>query len=279
MNKKRLLSITLVAALTVSSTAIIAYASQSSDSSTKNVVKVATDKDQTTSKDSTTKSVSLTIDTSTGEIYELQQMENGKKLIDGIKSGKVVRVKPESNNISSSATENNSNSNNKLLDISDEQAVQTAKDAIKYYTGLDVEKVINRDGLKPYITRSNMSYAWGPNILVTFNSNSNTQDNIFASISATDGKVYNVTAMIGKYSETKVNADKVKEAAASFLKEKGFGGSFTSITVDNEKTPIGIVGAKALYEDGTEILIEFKAEDYSVINFTHRNLKTMKFAH
>jgi hypothetical protein len=37
------------------------------------------------------------------------------------------------------------------------------------------------------------------------------------------------------------------------------------------------VGAKALYADGTEILMEFDADNNAVVNFTHYNLKTMKF--
>jgi len=176
------------------------------------------------------------------------------------------------------STESNDKTNVKLLDISDDKAVEISKDAIKYYTALDIEKVISRDGLKPYITRSNRPYAWGPDILVTFSKKGDYRHNIAAIISAIDGKVYNVTALIGHYSETKYNEDKVKEAAATFLKDKGFGGHFTGITVDDEKISIGIVGAEALYEDGTQILMEFKASDYSIFNFTHYNKKTMKFA-
>ncbi|MCC9296147.1 hypothetical protein LN736_14905 [Clostridium sp. WLY-B-L2] len=276
MNKKRLLTATLASVLIAASTAVIAFASQYSASSTKNVVKLAGDKENSTSKAAASKTV--TLNTDTGEIIltdtdqaeltdELKKMENGtirskpeavqdlKNLINDIKSGKI-----------------------KLLDISDEQAVKTAKNAIKYYTGLDVEEVIRRDGLRPYITRYNSPYAWGPDILVSFDGEGNTKDNISASISAVDGKVYNVTAIIGRYPKVNIDNDKVNEAAASFLKDKGFGDNFKSIAVDNEKTSAGIVGAKALYEDGTEILMEFNASDNSVVNFTHYNLKTMKFA-
>ncbi|MFC0904669.1 hypothetical protein ACFHWD_08185 [Clostridium sp. MT-14] len=276
MNKKRLLTVTLASVLIAASTAAVAFASQYSASSTKNVVKLASDKENSTPKAAASKTV--TLNTDTGEIIltdtdqaeltdELKKMENGtirskpeavqdlKDLINDIKSGKI-----------------------KLLDISDEQAVKTAKNAIKYYTGLDVEEVIRRDGLRPYITRYNSPYAWGPDILVSFDGEGNTKDNISASISAVDGKVYNVTAIIGRYPKVNIDNDKVNESAASFLKDKGFGANFKSIAVDNEKASRGIVGAKALYEDGTEILMEFNASNNSVINFTHYNLKTMKFA-
>lgn len=274
MNKKRLLTAALASVLIVASTAVVAFASQISASSTKNVVKLASDKENSTTKAAASKTV--TLNTDTGEIIltdqaeltdELKKIENGtirskpeavqdlKNLINDIKSGKI-----------------------KLLDISDEQAVKTAKNAIKYYTGLDVEEVMHRDGLRPYITRYNSPYAWGPDILVSFDGEGNTKDNISASISAVDGKVYNVTAIIGRYPKVNIDNDKVNEAAASFLKDKGFGDNFKSITIDNEKTSAGIVGAKALYEDGTEILMELNASDNSVINFTHYNLKTMKFA-
>lgn len=239
MYKKRLLSIALVAALTVSSTAIITFASQNADSSTKNIVKAPTDKEQTDIKDYSI----------VGDTYA-----------------------------KNSSTENNDKTELKLLDISNEKATQIAKDAIKYYTGLDIEKVIKRDGLEPHIDRSYGPYAWGPNILVSFYKKGDYRHNIVVCISAVDGKVYNVTAIIGWYPEVKYNDDKVKQAAASFLQDKGFGGNFTSLTVDDEKISIGIVGAEALYEDGTQILMQFKASDYSIFNFTHYNKKTMKFA-
>lgn len=317
MNKKGILGITLAALLTVSSTAIIAFASQASENSTKNVVKevseekgAAAKETKSEDKELASRSRTVALDIGSGEAIsfpggvnaeeqinqlndQLQKMENGtikatpedikgiENLISDINGGKVkfdyntVVVVP--NNTAKSAAENN-NSNQKILNISDDQAVQEAKTAIKYYTGVDADKIINRDGLKPYITRNNSPYAWGADILVSFSSNSNTEDNIFASISAVDGKVYNVTAIIGRYSTVNIDENKVKAAATAFLKDKGFGDNFTSIEVDHEKESAGIIGAKALYEDGTEILMEFKAEDNSVVNFTHYNLKTMKFA-
>lgn len=247
MNKKGLLGITIAAALTVASTATVAFAGQASADSTKNVIKITSDQKST------------------------------EKNAETASKGSNVKVTFDINS-SQKAAENSSKANVKLLDISDAKAIQMAEAAIKYYTGTDVEKVMARDGLKPYITRYNSQYAWGSDILVMFNGNSNTKDNIFASISAADGKIYNVTAMTDRdYSKTNIDENKVKQAAAEFLNTKGFGSNFQSITVDNEKVSAGLVGAKALYEDGTEILIEFKSSDYSVVNFTHYNMKTMKF--
>jgi uncharacterized protein (DUF736 family) len=308
MNKKRLLCVALTAVLTVTSTAIIAFASENSASTTKNVVKVAVASDKKVvpaSKSATSERITIT-DTKVGIGYngvgdkddalnyltaQLEEMEIGrikstpeeiqalKNFINDIKSGKmtifhIIKVPANSSQVKLVIDDN---LNVKLLNISDAQAIQTAKDAIKYYTGVDVDKVINRDGLKPFITRTKSPYAWGPDILVSFNSNRNTSDNIFAEISAVDGKVYNVTAMVDSYSKTNIDESKVKDAAISFLKDKGFGTNFTSITVDYEKVSGGIVGAKALYADGTEILMEFDADNNSVVNFTHYNLKTMKF--
>ncbi len=304
MNKKRLLCVTLTAVLLVSSTAIVAFADQTSAMATKNVIKVTSDGNKVFQKDTDSKSRYIIIDDSAGVKFtstangnnplaslndQLQKMENGtikstpadiqslKTLISDIKSGK-VQSKVITVNNSQSSPENNNNTNVKILNISDNQAIQSAKDAIKYYTGVDADNIIGRDALKPYITRNSSPYAWGPDILVSFSSDSNTTDNISASISAVDGKVYNVTAMVDIYYKTSIDENKVKAAAASFLKDKGLGDNFTSITVDYEKTSVGIVGAKALYTDGTEILMEFNADNNSVINFTHYNLKTMKFA-
>lgn len=295
MNRKRLIGVIIAALLIVSSTAVIASARQISANYTKNNLKVVSDKENLDTKISNSKPSTIVI--SEGEhldelTEQLKKMEDGtikstpesiqilKNLIEDIKNGKVksIRVRKADSTPNETAKDTENVSNAKLLNISDQQAINTAKDAIKYYTGLDVNKVIREHGLKPYVNRSNTSYAWGPDILVTFNSSSNTKDNIFASISAVDGKVYNVTAMVETYHKVNIDTDKVKKAAASFLKSKGFGDNFKSITIDNEKTSAGIIGAKALYDDGTQILIEFKASDNSVINFTHYNLKTMKFA-
>lgn len=320
MNKKGLLGITIAIALTVVSTAVVAFAGEASRDATKNVVKLVGDKKITENKivaknadtASEASAVKLVLSgneqgiasvhdgTSVNDMLkelneQLQKLENGtikstpeniqnlKNLIEGIKSGRmkvVTRYTTQANVGNSQKTSgNNSTSNVKLLNISDDKAIQMAEAAIKDYTGTDVEKVMARDGLKPYITRNNSQYAWGPDILVTFNSNSNTKDNILASISAVDGKVYNVTAMAGgDYSKTDIDENKVKQAAAEFLNNKGFGSNYQNITVDNEKASGGLAGAKALYEDGTEILMEFKISDYSVVSFTHYNMKTMKFA-
>lgn len=275
MNRRGLIGITLALLLTISSTAIVAFASKNSASSTKNVVRVLSTSDK---RGSLSKGAAAKIKTDT------KKATKKDKLSKKSQSNKNVDNKKISTNVTSENlkkdSKNNSSSNSKLLNITDEKAIEIAKDAIKYYTGVDMEKLINADGLKADIIRNNdETYAWGPDILVSFD-NDKHNDNIFASISTTDGKVYNVTAMVGSYSEKKINVNenKVKDAALTFLKDKGFGSDVRSITVDDEKTSIGIIGAKCLYDDGTEILIEFNGEDNSVINFTHYNLKTMKFA-
>jgi hypothetical protein len=307
MNKKRLFCVALTAVLTVSSTAIAAFASQTStNTTTTNVAKVAvaSDKKATTASKSATLANTTSInDTKTGAGAN----DAGDKAESKPVEVNTTQTTPE-NNVNTNANTNvnantnanangnanantntnvntntnintNVNSNINPGNISDAQAIQTAKDAIKYYTGVDIDTVISRDGLKPYITRSNSPYAWGPDIMVSFYNNSNYSDNISASISTVDGKVYSVNAMIGRYAVTSIDENKVKDAAISFLKDKGFGTNFTSITVDYEKVSVGIVGAKALYADGTEILLEFDADNNAVVNFTHYNLKTMKFMH
>jgi hypothetical protein len=216
MNKKRLLCVALTAVLTVSSTAIIAFASENSASTTKNVVKVAVASD--------------------------------KKVVLASKSDKEAFF----NTVMYY-------SSLKTLNISDAQAIQTAKDAIKYYNGVDVDKVTSRDGLKTAIDRVKSL----DDIIVTFYSK---HDDISATISTLDGKSYMANAMLGNYRKTIIDKNKVKEAAASYLKEKGFG-NFTSITVSNEKVPVGIVSASASYANGSVIYLEFEADNNSVISF------------
>jgi hypothetical protein len=215
LNKKRLLCVALTAVLTVSSTAIIAFASENSASTTKNIVKVAaaSEKEATAYK-------------SDKEVFFNTVMYY---------------------------------SSLKTLNISDAQAIQTAKDAIKYYNGVDVDKVTSRDGLKTAIDRVKSL----DDIIVTFYSK---HDDISATISTLDGKSYMANAMLGNYRKTIIDKNKVKEAAASYLKEKGFG-NFTSITVSNEKVPVGIVSASASYANGSVIYLEFEADNNSVISF------------
>jgi|GEM_PF-3251587 hypothetical protein len=313
MNKKRLLCVALTAVLTVSSTAIVAFASQTSTNTTTNVSKVAVASDKkakTASKSATLANTTAINDTKTGagandagdkaeskpvEVNTTQTTPennvntnanaNANANVNTNNTNTNANVNANTNGNANVNTNTNANANTNVNtninpgNISDAQAIQTAKDAIKYYTGVDIDTVISRDDLKPYISRSNSPYAWGPDIMVSFYNNSNYSDNISASISAIDGKVYSVNAMIGRYTRTSIDENKVKDAAISFLKDKGLGTNFTSITVDYEKVSVGIVGAKALYADGTEILLEFDADNNSVVNFTHYNLKTMKFMH
>jgi len=314
MNKKGLIGLVLTVILIGSSTAVVSYASKNSASVTKNVVKVVSDKEQIpvqkdtldTSKNISSKDVAAMVNndprshivTKEELIKQLKEFEDGsvKTSPENIKSLKDMLKKVENGEVIKAITivENSHKSNDsnspfgndskvdpsiKLLNITDDEAIKTAKAAIKDYTGVDMEKVIIKDGLKATIMRNNSAYAWGSDILVTFDGNKH-QDNIFVSISAVDGKVYCVTAMTPNNTTTKYKIDenKVKEAALVFLKAKGFGANVKSIDFENEKVSAGISGAKCLYEDGTEILLEFSGSNNAVVNFTHYNLKTMKFA-
>lgn len=271
MNKRGLIGVILAVLLTISSTAIVAFASKNSASATKNVVKVVSTSDK---RGSLSKGAATKVKTSAKKVTKKDKLSKKNQ------NNNIVVNKKISADVTNGNLKKDSKSNSNLLNITDDKAIQIAKDAIKYYTGVDMEKLISADGLKADIIRNNDEiYAWGPDILVSFD-NDRHNDNIFASISTTDGKVYNVTAMVGGYSEKKINVNenKVKEAALTFLKDKDFGSDVKSITLDDEKVSIGIIGAKCLYDDGTEILIEFNGEDNSVINFTHYNLKTMRFA-
>lgn len=314
MSKKRLITLILTVSLVFSSTAVIAFASQKSADTTKNVVKVAGDKVETTVKDSISES-SITKDESKNLIsvldettinatltkeelnQRLRDIEDGKmkaspetikkirdiiKVIETAENVQSVKaeVKTKSDQVSNPIKEYTAkvDSNVKLLNISDAQAIKTAKDAIKNYTGLDIEKVIIKDGLKPTIFRNSSIYAWGPDIMVNFY-NKKTTDNIHVSISTVDGKVYGVTAILPSDTSGKAQVDKskVREAALRFLEDKGFGVNVKSITFNDEKVSIGLSEVKCLYADGTEIMIEFAGVNNSVVNFTHYNLKTMKF--
>lgn len=301
MNKKRLLGFTIATLLIVSSTATVAFASRNSISSTKNVVKTASVKN-----DNSTKEVSendkknqkgsklVTKEELEDQLKKFQDgtlkaspeaIENTKDMIKRIENGEKIYALFSYNtqcNIPSGIEENNvqTNSNIKLLNISDDEAIGIAKDAIKKYTGLDIERVIKEDGLKASVIRNNnKAYDCGPDIVVFFNDDKQ-QDNIFAIISAVDGKVYTVTAMTPRNKQDKANINKneVKSAALEFLRINGFGTNVKSIDFDNEKISIGISEVKCLYDDGTEILLEFSGSNNSIVNFTYYNLNTTKFS-
>lgn len=315
MNKKGLIGLVLTVTLITSSTVVVAFASQKSASVTKNIVKVVSDKKEiSVQKDTSDTSINIVkqdiavkdntkprshILTKEELVNQLKEFEDGgikaspetikfiKDTLKKVENGDVisvatVEVNGQTGNDSNSIYGNNSkvDPNIKLLNISDEEAIKTAKAAIKNYTGVDIEKVISKDGLKASIIRNNGTvYAWGPDIMVSFDGGKH-QDNVFAIISSLDGKVYSATAMTSDntINKSKTDESKVKEAALEFLKDKGFGSNVKSIDFENEKVAMGISGAKCLYDDGTEILLEFRGSNNTVVNFTHYNLKTMKFA-
>jgi len=255
------MGLVLTGTLIASSTGVVAFASQKSAAATKDVVKVVSTKTGGTVQKDTVKNIDTKeIDTKSNPKVDTKEAD----VKSNPKVDNTIKVDP----------------NIKLLNISDAEAIETAKAAIKNYTGVDMEKLIIKDGLKASIIRSNPSaYAWGTDILVSFD-DSKYQDNISVSISLADGKVYCVTAMT-PYNTTnkyKIDESKVKEAALTFLTDKGFGANVKSIDFEDEKVSSGISGAKCLYEDGTEILLEFSGSNNAVVNFTHYNLKTMKFA-
>lgn len=308
MNKKGLIGVSLAVLFTAVSTVVIVYAKNTSDKYTKNVMKALTTNNNKISQEKGTKDEKTKkyktfeiIDKRIPLVLHMRNMSedeipyvlstNVESLKKNPKSQETTKeilqlkeFEEDYNNgfdieIRSDSQTKEEKYVGKRLSISDAEAIEKAKEAIKYYTGENIDEIMSKDSLKAEITREEEPYAWGPDILVSFNNDNDKtyKDNIFVSISEVDGKVYAVNVMLGNYSKLKVDKNKVKAAAVNFLKHKGFGGNYTSITVDNEKSSIGIAEAKCKYEDGTEILLEFKISDYSIVSFAHYNLKTMKF--
>lgn len=229
MNRKRIAAIAITAVVTLSSTAMVGFASKSTAAKAKNVVKVA----------------------------QKNTVANS------------VKAEPEA-------------AAPKLLNINDDQAIKIAKDAIKYYGDVDPDKLIKEYDFKPRIEREEPSNIGGGAIIdVGFYSEKSIPYGIGATISAVTGKtlVVNVQVKENYLNKAPYDANKVKETAIKFLKDKGYGTNYTSLelsAVDN-KYKTGINGAVAEYADGTEVMMEFDNKNYSLFNLTVYNLKQDTF--
>lgn len=168
----------------------------------------------------------------------------------------------------------------KLLDISDAQAIQMAKDAIKYYGDVDPDKIINEYSLVADVYRSQADFGGNRPFIHVMFYNSNAQKIpyiIDAGISAVTGKIDGVnvnTLDRGSFNNAPVDYSKVREATLNFLKTKGFGTNYESMALGGDMVSEGINGSVTQYADGTEVLLEFDNRNYSLTSFSLYNLKT-----
>lgn len=218
MNRKRIAAIAITAVVTLSSTAMVGFASRSTAAKAKDIVKVAQNNTVTT-------------------------------------AAKAETAAP------------------KFLDISDDQAIKIAKDAIRYYGDADPDKLIKEYDFKPFIHRTIL-----PNnpacseIMVAYTSKKFTHYGMDATISALTGKITVVNVQVGEnyLNDAPYDANKIKETAIKFLKDKGYGTNYTSLEltdVDNQCKK-GINGAIAEYADGTTVMMEFDNKNYLLFNVT-----------
>lgn len=247
MNKKKILGIVTAIMVTALSTSAIAFASQASSSSTKDVVKMVATK---------------TKDTSSG---------NTKA------------------NISNGSTVNPA-SVDKFLDISNEQAIQTAKQAIKSMFGVDTDEArltkvevyrpgdgSNKDS-KISAMKAYHMLGGNPSIYVEFvepnpESAEYVWNNAEVQISLLDGKVragkcYNKLD-VRLNSKAQYDDNKLKTTAEQFLKDKNFDTNYKSVKTGGPGTckALPVTDVYFDYPDGTTIRETIDIVNYKVCEY------------
>lgn len=229
MNKKNLVGLALAGVITISSTSIVAFASESAGNSTRNVVKVA-----------------------------------NTKVEDTV-----------------------ANTSSKLMNISDQEAIEKAKKAIKTEFGVDVDAAGFTNVITPLRVTDPTRDAYkleGPTISVGFWKPDGTQfgtkkSDIFndarVSISLVDGKVNAVSFVDGINKKAKVEYDenKLKGVAEEFLKEKGLRTDFKAIRNVGRSQYVPIASVAFDYGDGTGERVCINLQNYKAYGFSPLNYK------
>lgn len=153
-------------------------------------------------------------------------------------------------------------------DISDEKAEQIAKDAIKKYFAIDIDQEIKDYGLKIFLHRHNGE------IFVDYNpaSLSGNQDNGGITVAQNDGSVSSGSFFRGislNGNQTYAyDENKLKEATQKFLKDNGFRIDVKALNIEDRKKTGSLLNVDCEYSDGSKMLLEFSAKDYSVVCFS-----------
>lgn len=211
MNKKSLMGLALAAVVTLSSTSVIVFASQNTEKSTRNVVKVASSN------------------------------------VKANKSGSEVDAQNKN--------------------ISDDQAIQIAKKALKDYLGVDIEAKIKTDGLKSTVNGSR------DRIMVSFQKGNDQKEMPEASVEIVkkDGKarlvIWRGNRENGENKEYSYDAAKVKQLAENYLKKMGLDKGIKSVTAGDQMKYRGIFTAECSYTDGSTIDLDFYGKDYSLVSY------------
>lgn len=158
--------------------------------------------------------------------------------------------------------------------ISDEKATQIAKVALKNYLGVDIEQKIKYQNLKTSVIRFDddimISFDLSFNQVTEERNKNMAADSNSVTISAKDGIVTSVCGIDGIHENQTYQWDegKLKETAQKFIKDKGLRTDVQSFKVSEEKKSLSLVSMDCEYADGSKVLLEFNAKDYSVVCFS-----------
>lgn len=183
------------------------------------------------------------------------------------------------------------NISNKLIDISDDQAIQIAKKAIINIYGVDVDKhgFTSMPILFRITDSDKEAYKLeGPTIDVAFSKPDEMQrvdkenhllsfDDVRVEISLTDGKVKAASFIDGIdiKTEAKYDENKLKAAAEEFLKEKRLRTDYKSI-VKVQRSPYIPIGCVSFdYGDGTGEMISINLQNYKAYGYSPLNIKVL----
>lgn len=178
----------------------------------------------------------------------------------------------------------------KFVDISNDQAIQIAKQTIKNMFGADVDKegfteahVYRPENFDKSLKKSHIQIyhmvGGNPSIEVEFDIPNNPYPkNVFSiaqvKISLVDGKIRAVEFHKQMYSmlkdEAQYDENKVKNAAIKFLKDKGFETNYKNITLNprtNTNKLNGITCVWFDYPDGTSISLNVDIINYQVYGY------------
>lgn len=179
---------------------------------------------------------------------------------------------------------------NKFVDISNDQAIQIAKQTIKSTFGADVDKegftqahVYRQQNFNKNLKMSNLQVyhmvGGNPSIYVEFDIPNNTHPKNFFStaeveISLVDGKIKGVEFHKQMYvmlkDEAQYDENKVKNTAVQFLKDKGFDTNYKNIIVTPRTayTKLGaITNVHFDYPDGTTIKVDIDITNYQAYGY------------
>lgn len=184
---------------------------------------------------------------------------------------------------------------NKFIDISNDKAIQIAKQTIKSTFGADVDKegfteahVYRPENFDKNLKMSSMQVyhmiGGNPSISVEFDIPNNAYPkNVFSTaeveISLVDGKIKLARFHKQMYAilkdESQYDENKVKNTAIQFLKDKGFDTNYKNMTVDprTANTKLGVItNVHFDYPDGSTINIDVDVANYIAFGYSKHKM-------